>query len=154
MAQWEDVTNGFSEKERHYKDTYLEIDEVCGEELEVSLFSAKDRDYEIYFSFGERFYGIVYAKPEEAWQIREQMKKELEEECKRSKEPSDEFIDYFAEKFHVEMPMDTVFDFNLVDYLEKTEKIMNSEVFPIFCDWDEDEDWDDDEDEEDEDEQS
>lgn len=37
MYKWKDVTEYFSEDARHYKETYLEIDEVLNEEVEVSL---------------------------------------------------------------------------------------------------------------------
>ena len=37
----------FSESQRYYKHTYLEIDEVYDEELEVSLFSSEEGPYEI-----------------------------------------------------------------------------------------------------------
>ena len=52
MNQWVNVTNTFSESQRHYKNTYLEICEVFDEVVEVSLFSSADKPYEIYFSFG------------------------------------------------------------------------------------------------------
>ena len=48
--QWEDVTETFTESQRHYKPTYLEIDEVLDERLEVSLFSSETGPYEIYCS--------------------------------------------------------------------------------------------------------
>ena len=59
MYKWVDVTNTFSEKARHYKNTYLEIDEVYDGVVEVSLFSSKEGLYEIYFSYG-KMYGIIY----------------------------------------------------------------------------------------------
>lgn len=67
MNQWVNVTHTFSESQRHYKNTYLEICEVLDEIVEVSLFSSIDNLYEIYFSFGI-MYGIVYAKKEEAYE--------------------------------------------------------------------------------------
>ena len=55
------------------------------------------------------------------------MKKELEDEYNIHNEPTDEFIDYFANKHHLSMPDDVVFD---------SEKLMNvmlemSDLFPI-----------------------
>jgi hypothetical protein len=41
MYDWENVTHFFSEEDRHYKNTYLEISEVYDEKIEVSLFSQK-----------------------------------------------------------------------------------------------------------------
>ena len=38
LYNWENVTESFSEDERHYKDTYLEINEVYDGIVEVSLF--------------------------------------------------------------------------------------------------------------------
>lgn len=109
MEQWVNVTDTFSESQRHYKNTYLEICEVLNEELEVSLFSSEDDPYEIYFSFGI-MYGIVYAEKEKAYEKREQMKAELEEEYRKNKEPSADFINSFAKKYEVCIPSDTFFD--------------------------------------------
>lgn len=109
MNQWEDVTSTFSEQQRHYKNTYLEICEVLDEELEISLFSSADAPYEIYFSFGV-MYGIVYVEKENAWERKEQMKTELEQEYYKNKEPSDEFISGFAKKYDVCLPKDVIFD--------------------------------------------
>ena len=51
MMKWKNVTDTFSEKQRYYKEKYLEIDEVYDDALEVSVFSAVDGPYEIYFSY-------------------------------------------------------------------------------------------------------
>ena len=40
MNEWVNVTDSFSESQRHYKNTYLEICEVFDEVVEVSLFSS------------------------------------------------------------------------------------------------------------------
>lgn len=109
MNQWIDVTNNFSETQRHYKKTYLEICEMFDDEVEVSLFSSVEDPYEIYFSFGI-MYEIVYAEAEEAYEKRERMKEDLVQEYLKNKEPSDEFIDSFAEKYDVCMPSDVIFD--------------------------------------------
>ena len=74
MYTWENVTEQFSEDERHYKDTYMEINEVYDGEVEVSLFSSKDDLYEIYFSYGI-FYGIIYVDAEDAESKREEVKR-------------------------------------------------------------------------------
>ena len=110
MKQWVNVTNTFSEEQRHYKDTYLEICEVFDEVVEISLFSTiKDEPYEIYFSFGV-MYGIVYAEKEDAYERRVQMKLDLEEEYRNNKEPSDKFINSFSQKYDVCLPNDALFD--------------------------------------------
>lgn len=109
MNQWVDVTNTFSESQRYYKNTYLEICEVFDEVVEVSLFSSEDDPYEIYFSYG-KMYGIVYAEKENAYEKREQMKADLEKEYRKSKEPSNEFIDGFVKKYDVCLPSDVLFD--------------------------------------------
>lgn len=113
MNQWVNVTHTFSESQRHYKNTYLEICEVLDEIVEVSLFSSIDNLYEIYFSFGI-MYGIVYAKKEEAYEKREQMKSDLEKEYCKSKEPSKGFIDSFMKKNDVCLPSDVIFDENVL----------------------------------------
>ena len=97
---------------------YLEQDEVYGDELEVSIFSALEEEWEIYFSFGI-FYGIVYAKADQVYTLRDEMKQILQAECDKAGEPSDEFIGWFVEKFHVCMPDDIVFNFDLESFLEQ-----------------------------------
>ena len=107
--QWTNVTDHFSESQRHYKNTYLEICEVIGENLEISLFSSQVGPYQIYFSFGS-MYGIVYADQADACEKREQMKRELEKEYQANQKPSGEFINAFCQKYDVRMPSDILFD--------------------------------------------
>lgn len=73
MMKWENKTETFTEEQRHYRNTYLEICEVYDNTVEVNLFSAVDQLYEIYVSYG-RMYGIVYAEKEEAYLLRERIK--------------------------------------------------------------------------------
>ena len=109
MESWKNVTNTFSEKRRHYRNTYLEICEVYDEAVEVSVFSSESQSYEIYVSYG-RMYGIIYSNAEEAYAKLEEIKKVLEKEYKENKEPTDEFIEAFAEKYQLELPQDIIFD--------------------------------------------
>ena len=111
---WEDKTDNFIEKERHYKDTYLEISEVLDNTIEASLFSSEVGDYEIYVCY-ERMVGIVYASADEAEVLRQQMKKDLEEEYKKNKGvPSSDFVNYFGNKYRLDFPTDLFF--NLDDF--------------------------------------
>jgi len=109
MHKWENVTDCFSEEGRHYKNTYMEINEVYDGEVEVSLFSSKDGPYEIYFSYGI-LYGIIYVDAEKAASKREEIKIELAKEYQNHKEPTSEFINSFCEKHKVCMPNDILFD--------------------------------------------
>ncbi|WP_373217780.1 hypothetical protein [Ruminococcus sp. 5_1_39BFAA] len=109
MMKWENVTHTFTEEQRHYKETYLEICEVYDGAVEVSLFSAVGAPYELYLSYG-RMYGIVYVEKENADIKREEIKKELEQEYQRCKEPTGEFINDFAEKYKLCLPNDALFD--------------------------------------------
>lgn len=109
MKQWKEVTEFFSEDKRHYCDTYLEIDEVYDDCVEVSLFSTQEGPYEIYISYG-RLYGIIYVAADEADLKREEVKKELEQEYQNCKEPTDEFINAFAEKYQLRLPNNVLFD--------------------------------------------
>ena len=109
MKKWKNVTKFFSEVQRHYKDTYLEIDEVYDEKIEVSLFSRQKGLYEIYISYG-CLYGIIYAEAEKAVLLREEVKDVLAQEYQKHKEPTDEFIDEFCEKYKVNLPNDVLFD--------------------------------------------
>lgn len=109
MCDWKNMIDFFSEDERYYKNTYLEINEVYDEQIEVSLFSSRDEPYEIYFSYGI-FYGIIYVDRKMAHSKREEVKNELAEEFQNNEEPTDEFINEFCEKFEVCMPNDVLFD--------------------------------------------
>lgn len=115
-GKWKDVTEYFSEEQRHYKGTYLEQDEVYDETVEVSIFSSPDGPYEIYFSF-DIFYGIAYAEPDKVYAVRDEMKKELAEEYDKANTPSDEFIHKFTEKYDVSLPSNMFFDFDLFRFI-------------------------------------
>lgn len=120
MKQWRNVTETFSEDARHYSGTYLEIDEVYDEVVEVSLFTPDDENdpYEIYLSYGI-LYGIIYAdSEEEAVAKREEVKKVLEEEYQRHKEPTGEFINVFCEKYKVKLPNDVLFNFPMESFMK------------------------------------
>ena len=110
MAEWKNVTDTFSEEQRHYNGKYLEIDEV-----EVSVFSADDEPYEIYFSY-DKYYGIVYAEKEKVYEIRDEMKRELQAEYDKSRKVSNEFIRKFSEKYDVCIPNDIYFNFDIMDF--------------------------------------
>ena len=107
--EWQDVTNYFTEEQRHYKNTYLEIDYVGNDKIELGLYSSENDLYEIYVSFG-LICGIVYAKKEEANKIFYEIKDKIEEEYVKNKEPSDEFIKEFDEKYAISLPNDLFFD--------------------------------------------
>jgi len=109
MKRWNDVTDFFTEEERHYNNTYMEINEVYDDIVEVSLFSSKEGNYEIYLSYG-RFYGIVYVKKEEAYSKREEIKVELAQDYDKYKEPSSQFINSFSVKHKVCLPNDVLFN--------------------------------------------
>lgn len=110
MMEWINVTDSFTEKQRHYSNTYLEIDEVYDNVVEVSLFSSQQGPYEIFISYGI-LYGIVYVEEDKAYAKREEIKKELEADYKKHKKPSNEFIRTFCEKHEVKMPNDILFNF-------------------------------------------
>lgn len=109
MARWENVTNTFSEERRHYLNTYLEKCEVYDGTVEVSIFSSESQPYEIYVSYG-RMYGIIYSNAEDAYAKFEEIKGVLEEAYKENKKPSNEFIQTFSEKYHLDLPNDIFFD--------------------------------------------
>ena len=112
MSEWKNVTDTFSEEERHYNGKYLEIDEVYDDVVEVSVFSALDEPYEIYFNY-DIFFGIVYAEIENVYEIRDEMKRELQAEYEKHKNVTDEFINMFSEKYGVSMPGDIFSNFDL-----------------------------------------
>lgn len=106
---WKDVTDTFSEEERYYKDTYLEICEVYNEKIECSLFSRDDGPYEIYVSF-DLMVGLVYVSSEEAKSKREEIKKALEEQWKKEGKATSKFINEFHDKYHLCLSNDLFFD--------------------------------------------
>ena len=116
---WKEVTDHFSEKQRHYKDTYLEIDQVYFNKkdetvCEVSIFSSMTGPYEIYISFG-KMYGIIYTDEKRGYDLQKEIMQVFEEEYKKrsSKEPSGKFIDWFCEKYGVDIPADTFFNWDI-----------------------------------------
>ena len=111
MAEWKNVTDFFSEEQRHYNGKYLEIDEVYNDGVEVSVFSATDEPYEIYFSY-DIFYGIVYAEEEKVYEVRDAMKRDLQAEYEKNKKVTNEFIKKFLKKYNVSMPEDVFFNFD------------------------------------------
>ena len=119
MAKWVDVTDSFSEKDRHYKNLYLEINEVYDDVVEVSLFSSIDEDYEIYFSY-DIFYGIIYADAATAHEKRNAIKKELETEYQKNKKVTNSFINDFGARYDVQLPNDIFFEFDLMSFLDNT----------------------------------
>lgn len=56
--------------------------------------------------------GIVYVDEKEAYEIREQIKKDIEEEYEKNGEPSDDFINEFGEKYNICIPDDLYFNFD------------------------------------------
>ena len=117
--KWKDVTETFSEKQRHYKDTYLEISEIYGDDIEVSLFSRdkENGDWEIYVSCGI-ITGISYEEEDKAYERREEMKADIEQAVSEGKIDDGDFVNTFCEKYHIAMPDDLFFDFNFEDLLK------------------------------------
>lgn len=109
MKKWVDATQEFSEEERHYNNTYLEICEVYDEQMEVSLFSSSIKPYEIYFKY-DIFYGIIYTDAENGLKLKDKVKQELEKEYNQNEKVTDEFIDYFSETYEVSLADDIFFN--------------------------------------------
>ena len=84
MESWKNVTNTFSEKRRHYRNTYLEICEVYDEAVDVCVFSSESQPFEIYVSFG-RMYGVIYSNAEDAYAKLEEIKKFWRKNTKKIK---------------------------------------------------------------------
>lgn len=118
MSEWKNVTDTFSEEQRRYNSKYLEIDEVYDDVVEVSVFSAVDEPYEIYFTY-DIFFGIVYAEKENVYEIRDEMKRELQAEYEKHKKVTDEFINKFSEKYGVCMPEDIFLNFDLSTFFQQ-----------------------------------
>ena len=89
---------------------------MYNDEVEISVFSAEDEPYEIYFSY-DKYFGIVYAEKENVYEIRDEMKWELQAEYGRNKKVTNEFICKFSRKYDVCMPNDIFFNFDIADFL-------------------------------------
>lgn len=110
--KWKNVTDKFTKEQRYYNNKYLEIDEVYDDKVEVSLFSTETNDYEIYISY-DIMYGIIYVEKEKAYSLFEEVKEVLSKEYEKNKKVTDEFIDYFCNKYKVCLPNDIFFNFSL-----------------------------------------
>lgn len=126
---WKNVVDTFSERQRHYKDTYLEIDQVYFNKndepiCEVSIFSSPTSPYEIYISFG-KMYGIIYTDEEHGYDLQKEIMTVFEEEYKKthSKEPTKKFSKEFHDKYGVCIAMDTFFNADLAEMAEALGKL-------------------------------
>lgn len=107
MLDWKNVTDSFTEPQRHWKGRYLELCEVTENEIELSLFSCPYADWDVYVSYG-RMYGVSYT-PSAAAAHHNAMKAEIEAEyVKHGLKPSGEFINAFAEKYQLDI-MNAIF---------------------------------------------
>jgi hypothetical protein len=107
--EWKNVTETFSEKQRHYNGKYLEISRVYDNKVEVSLFSSPKDSYEIYFCY-DIMHGIIYVEKEKSDELYKEIIQVLEAEYKKHKKATGEFIDYFCGKYKVCLPSDMYFN--------------------------------------------
>ena len=102
-------------RKQDFKEGKGKIKWLNGRMLRILLFSADDEPYEIYFSY-DKYYGIVYAEKEKVYEIRDEMKRELQAEYDRDRKVSNEFIRKFSEKYDVCIPSDIYFNFDFMDF--------------------------------------
>lgn len=80
--EWKDITNYFSEKQRHYNGKYLVVDYILDEEIEVQLYEVEeewfDYEYEIFVN-SDPFYGSTY-QDKDFYEMIEATKKDIYEE--------------------------------------------------------------------------
>lgn len=101
MTDWVDVTQNFSETQRYYRDSYLEIDEVLDDTIEVSLFSKPTGLYEIYVRF-EIMTGIICVSKEQAYILRDEIKEILKKEYGKERKLTDAFMKEFCKKYDMQ----------------------------------------------------
>lgn len=101
MTDWVDVTQSFSETQRHYRDSYLESDEVLDDTIELSLFSKSMGLYEIYVGF-EIMTGIIYVSKEQAYILRDEIKATLEKEYEKERKLTNAFMEEFCKKYDMQ----------------------------------------------------
>lgn len=75
----------------------------------MSYFSSVVKPCEIYFSY-DIFYGIIRTDEENSDGLRKKVKEELEKEYNMNQKVTDEFINYFSEKYNVSLPNDIFFN--------------------------------------------
>lgn len=119
--EWKIVSNNYSEEARAYKDKYLEIEEEFGIWFVVSVFRLKNDMYAIFVAY-DKTSVVTYVDKENVYKIKEEIKKDLEENYKKYGKVNDTFLSYFNKKYNmVEMPEDF---FEEID----VKKIENSEI--------------------------
>lgn len=101
MTDWVNVTQSFSEIQRHYRDSYLEVDEVLDGTVEVSLFSKPMGLYEIYVGF-EIMTGIISVSKEQAYILRDEIKATLEKAYEKERKLTDAFMEEFCKKYDMQ----------------------------------------------------
>lgn len=109
--EWKDVTNYFSEKQRHYNGKYLELDLVIDNIAEIQLYRVINTSefpgkYEIFVNLGDR-YGSLYK--DDPYETFEAIKKELYDESFKENKFSHEFYSKLSKKYGISFPTDAFF---------------------------------------------
>ena len=109
--EWKDITNYFSEKQRHYNGKYLVVDYLLDEEIEIQLYEVEedgfDYEYEIFVN-SNPFYGSTYPDTD-PYEMLEAMKKDIYEESFKKNKYSKKFINAFAKKYDLGIAADSYF---------------------------------------------
>ena len=110
--EWKEVTNYFSEEQRHYNGKYLELDIVLEDAYELQLYRVIDTSkfsgkYEIFVNLGDRYGPIYLNEPEETF---EAIKKEIYEESFKENRFSHEFYSKLSKKYDLAFPTDAFFN--------------------------------------------
>jgi len=124
--EWKDLTDTFSEKQRHYNGKYLEKDMVLDGKVEVSYFSEPKGDCEIYVSFGNMV-GVVYVTPENYEETFQNIQEDFEKEYIKLKgnvsDIRDGFIHSCVKKYSICMPDDLFVNFDFDEFVKALDKI-------------------------------
>lgn len=113
--EWKEITNNYSERQRHFNGKYLLVSYLLDGEIdggvEVQLYEVEedgfDYQYEIFVN-SEPFYGSTYPESN-PYEFMEEMKKVIYEESFKKNRYSKKFINAFAKRFDLGVAADSFF---------------------------------------------
>lgn len=112
--KWESKIDTFSQQERFWNGVYLQTCDVLNDVIEVNLYIPTDADNdtcEIYVNYG-KLYGVSYVEGPKAYSLKDEIKKVIYDDfmahpkyqnSDSQQYPTAEFINSFAEKYHLSL---------------------------------------------------
>lgn len=102
---WTDITDTFSEKSRHYNNTYLRQCIIAnGEMVELTIFEDVEGEADKIFAKYAQMYGVIHINREKTDETFDNAKRDIEEEIsKNGDDPDEDFINDFAQKYELDI---------------------------------------------------